>query len=146
MMRTPFSKQGTEACYATPLQKKKKKRNPNNWQVKKRKAALNSGKVYTWKKRNGELKVLGRERPVGARCPDSCKRDCNSITEEDRMLINQSYWKMGDAELHRGFLLKYVTRFQKKEKGKVLGQQNPRKSKLVVQGKKVNQKIRLKRE
>ena len=108
MIRTPFSKLGTEATYATPLPKPKRKRNPEDWQVKKRKIALNSGKVFTWKKRNGEVKTYGRERKVGELCKDTCKKRCKSITDEERELIHKSYWKMGSAELQRGFLLKYV--------------------------------------
>ena len=77
MIRTPFSKLGTEATFATPLEGRKRKRNEDNWQVKK----------------SGEEKEYGKERKADLkeRCPDTCKKNCSSITDEDRILIHKNF-------------------------------------------------------
>ena len=99
----------TEAVHATPLPKKRRKRNPDQWQRNLPKKSINSGKNFVWKNRKGEEKVhLGKSIREGSRCEENkCKKQCKEISD-DRQRIHDEFWAMGNVNLQRGFILQHV--------------------------------------
>jgi len=118
MIRTPFSELGTEATFATPLPFRKRKRNEANWNNNQKKIAVNSGRKITFKNRKREEKKFGRERNVGARCGDTCRKACNTISDDDRKIIHESFWNLASWNLQRGFLADHVKHLPKQRERK----------------------------
>ena len=82
---------------------RKRKVNELNWKRNKAKTAKNLGKEYV--ARHSENIVPARK--IGDPC--GCKRNCfQKIGEEHIERIFNDYWKLGDNELQKGFIISNV--------------------------------------
>jgi len=83
----------------------KRSRHPEEWQCNKRKKLRNSGKSYL----NSKGKIV-RERKMLESCAvTNCRSNCQSrLTEYDRLMNFNNYWKMGDIVEQRKFIYNHI--------------------------------------
>ena len=79
-----------------------------NWVRNKAKKAINCGKEIKVVNRKGQERTITRDRKVGARCGDSCRKDCRNFNDDEQKNINQSFWQMGSWNLQRALLSAHV--------------------------------------
>lgn len=85
---------------------RKRLRNENNWVKNVQKNLKNQGKEYIIK---SSLKVV-KAKKVGVPCGDKCRLKCfNKINYDQRTLIHNQYWKMGDINRQREFILRQIS-------------------------------------
>ncbi|GFV73437.1 uncharacterized protein TNCV_3389531 [Trichonephila clavipes] len=93
---------------------RKRKTCVQKWQRSERKEQGNSGKAYNYIKRikDNDGKIIDRiviwkeERKLLPPCGDKCRLTCrNKFTEEQRKGIFNEYWKMGDLQRQRDFIV-----------------------------------------
>ena len=58
-----------------------------NWVRNKAKKAINCGKKIKIVNRKGQERIIARDRKVGARCGDSCSKDCRNFNDDERKNI-----------------------------------------------------------
>ena len=104
--------EGTEARHPEEKSPRKaRKRKPELWIRNVRKAKVNSGKAYQQVRKDGKVDQA-KSKEIGEPC--KCKKKCHeNLTNEERSRIFETYWEMGDREVQRGFLVKWVKRQQK---------------------------------
>ena len=110
--------QGTEAKPPTPLETRKRKRNPENWLIKRRKMATNSGEQLTFevKKRNGQkVNKSTKKKELKPPCGEKCRLECSkNFPEEIRLQIFNDFYATGNRELQQQQLSNLVSVHPKK--------------------------------
>ncbi|XP_028136093.2 uncharacterized protein LOC126892938 [Diabrotica virgifera virgifera] len=84
---------------------RKRKRNPDNWRRNRIKKLRNSGKAYVnWKSKQVSERIM---KPP---CPTTCRLKCQTkFQEKHRVQIFQDFWKLGDINYQREFVLRNLT-------------------------------------
>ena len=79
---------------ATPLQERKRKRNPSKWKTAQRKKARSEGRAYEYITKTKEVKGR-KERSIKQGCSDECKKLCNrKINQEERKKLFENFWSL----------------------------------------------------
>lgn len=85
------------------MRKRKRKADPKTWRKTAAKICRNSGKHYvssSKSRKNFDAKKIGKT------CTNKCKLQCTmKIKEEDRQKIFDEFWKLGDLQRQRQFIL-----------------------------------------
>lgn len=90
---------------AKPLTRKRL-RNESNWGKNIQKKLKNEGKEYV---RKSNLKVVPAKK-VGIPCGEKCRLKCaNKLTLEQRSVIHNQYWKIGDINRQREFIMSQIS-------------------------------------
>jgi len=90
---------------AQPLMRKRL-RNESNWGKNIQKKLKNEGKEYV---RKSNLKVM-QAKKVGVPCGVKCRLKCaNKLTLEQRSVIHNQYWKIGDINRQREFIMRQIS-------------------------------------
>lgn len=85
---------------------KKKKRTPLRWKKNLVKQLRNSGQAYTSVSKS---KKAFDKRSLKQPCGDKCRLKCSSkFTNDERQMILDEYWGLGELEKQRSFLLKIL--------------------------------------
>lgn len=88
---------------------RKRKRNEKSWKRNKAKISRSLGEAY--------ISSRGKEvaaRAIGKGCSVQCRLKCQeSFSQEDRQQIFSNFWSMGNTELQKQFVSKYVAKQQK---------------------------------
>ncbi|XP_070183840.1 uncharacterized protein [Littorina saxatilis] len=93
-----------------PRQSRKRLRHEDDWKENKRKRLRNNGESYV--SRAGKLK---RKRELKSGCGDQCRNKCKSkVSEDERIQIFHSFWKLGCLTQQRQYLCKTVKKREKK--------------------------------
>lgn len=102
---------------------RKRKRNPEGWKRNMSKKLRNSGEPYR-SLYTGKLIPAKQMLPP---CKDTCRRKCTSkFTEEERQQHFDTFWKLGDLDRQRHFVLHHIQPIQPKYKLVVLNRQKER--------------------
>lgn len=80
---------------------RKRKRNEHNWRKKLMKRLKNSGQSYE----STVIKKIIPERKMDKPCSERCKLRCSTLfTENERKVLFEEYWALGDTELQWNIL------------------------------------------
>lgn len=99
-----FKENGEEMGNIDIVAKKGKKRQKNmeNWISVRNKKLRNTGQPYT----SYKTKKLVRGREIKRPCSEKCRTRCwEKFTEEERKIIFDTYWKMGNLQRQRDFIV-----------------------------------------
>lgn len=84
---------------------RKRVRNESQWQKNIKKKLRNEGKEYT---SGSNLKVVPA-RKLGVPCNEKCRLKCiNSISNDERKVIHEKYWQIGDINRQREFIMRHI--------------------------------------
>ena len=86
---------------------RKRKRNAtqNFGKLLSKKRKLNSGKGYEFKDKKGQVTSTKVKKTMKPPCPETCRKKCSdAFSEEERQLIFDDFWKLGDVNMQRAFL------------------------------------------
>ncbi|CAG9760292.1 unnamed protein product [Ceutorhynchus assimilis] len=86
------------------LQKKRKRKaDPNTWEKTAAKIRRNSGKEYV---SSSKSKRIYGAKKIGKACTNKCRLQCaTKIQVEERQKIFEEFWKLGDIQRQRQFIL-----------------------------------------
>ncbi|XP_066922321.1 uncharacterized protein [Clytia hemisphaerica] len=91
---------GTEAKTPTPLAQRKRKRQPENWLVNKKKKAVNSGKELHYETKVSGKKTSKMIKKREMKPPCNCRLKCSdTFTEEKRIQIFNDFYASGDKKI-----------------------------------------------
>lgn len=83
----------------------KRYRNPEEWQCNKRKKLRNSGQSYL----NSKGKIVKERKMLESCAITNCRSNCQSrLTENDRLMNFDNYWKLGDIIEQRKFIYRHI--------------------------------------
>jgi len=85
---------------------RKRQRNEKNWVKNVQKNLKNQGKEYVIK---SSLKVVAAKK-IGVPCGEKCRLKCsNKINHDQRILIHNKYWEMGDINRQRELIMRQIS-------------------------------------
>ena len=87
---------------------RKRMQYPAAWKRNQRKTLRNEGKEYVYKSKDYGIRIQ-TAKEMGAGCGILCRNECKqSITFENRQSIFTSFWKTGDIEKQREYIVRHV--------------------------------------